>query len=97
MPLSEIFSRYKYTSKYLSELIDTKDVSFLNKEIRDELYACFSVLGTGFKDEQLNRLSCLVTFLEKTITESERDFPQKIKVNRALSLFVGCSTVILLI
>lgn len=97
LPLSEIFSKYKQPSIYISELIDKKDVAFLSKPIRDELYDCFSVLGSGFKDEQTSRLAYLITFLEKTISEVERDFPQKIKVNRAISLFIGCSTVILLI
>ena len=97
LPLSEIFTKYKHTSDVIKELIETKQVSVFNKQIRDELFGCFSVLGTGFKDEQLSRLTYLIVFLDKAITESEKDYPQKIKVNRALSLFVGCSTVILLI
>ena len=97
LPLSEIFSKYKHSNDLIEELIETKQVAAFSKQTRDELFSCFSVLGTGFKDEQLSRLTYLITFLDKTVTESEKDYPQKIKVNRALSLFVGCSTVILLI
>ena len=96
-PINEIYKSYKHQHEDLSALI-SGDVRFpFSKETKDELSACFSSLGIGYKDEEIKKLEYVATKIRDEISAIEKEQPQKIKVFRAISIFVSCSVVILLV
>ena len=96
-PLSEIYENYKKQSVELSLLIKGEVTFPFSKELKDELYTCFLGLGTGYKEEEIKKLNYVALKINEEITKNENELPKKIKVFRATSIFVGCSTVILLV
>ena len=66
-------------------------------EVRTLINDCFLQLGKSYKDEQIKNLDYTIEQLKEEIEQEEKDFSQKIKVFRAIALFIGCSTVILLV
>lgn len=97
LPLNTIYTKYNNNSHYVSNLIKEKPLEILDRETADELTKCISCLGKGFKKEQIEYLEYITSFLSKKITDNESNYQQKTKVFRAISLFVGCCVVILLV
>lgn len=97
LSLNEIYEKYNSKNEIIKKLISKCKLNFFEKEIEDELSNTFDKLGNGFKNEQIKNLEYLHTFLDKKITEFNENYTQKAKVFRALSIFIGCCAVILLV
>ena len=97
LPLNRIYESYKEKDDYINALIHNEDVKVHSTVLKQELKDCFSQLGTGYKAEQIKNLDYSIMLIKKEISQSEKDYPQKIKVFRAIALFVGCSVAILLV
>ena len=97
-PVKDIYMNYKLQNDDMSALIsgNVTDLPFC-QDLKDELYACFSSLGSGYKDEEIKKLEYVALKLSKEISKAEKELPQKIKVFRAISIFISCSVVILLV
>ena len=96
LPISEILAKYSTDNECVKEFVDTGYLSFSDKNIQDELIKCFTQLGKGFKEEQISLLNYNIELTNKTIKSNEESNPQKIKVYRAMSLFISSCVVILL-
>ena len=97
LPLTTIYERYKTDNKSIIDLIENKTTQCFYKPVVTELNSTMSTLGLGYKREQLNKIDYLLSVLTKHITELEASLQQKIKIFRAISMFLGCSLVILLV
>ena len=98
LPLNEIYSRYTFkNSLSVTNIIEQKDVTSFSNEINQEINATFIGLGIGFKKEQLMHLEYLNKRLTSEIEKCEREYAQKVKIFRALSIFTGCCAVILFV
>ena len=97
LPLNQIYTKQNFNNETIRELISNHTVNLNDKSISDELYECYSTLGNGYKGEQLKNLDKLTNFLEKKTKHLEINYPQSIKVYRAISLFVGSCAIILLV
>ena len=97
LPLCDIYKKYNSKSRYADNLINGYSIDILDKETMDELSKAMTNLGKGYKEEQLKLLDYLNLVLTKKITENEENYAQKTRVFRAISLFVGCCIVILLL
>ena len=96
LPISEILAKYSTDNECVKRFVDTGYLSFSDKNIQDELIKCFTQLGKGFKEEQISLLNYNIELTNKTIKSNEESNPQKIKVYRAMSLFISSCVVILL-
>lgn len=96
LPISEILAKYSTDNECVKRFVDTGYLSFSDKNIQDELIKCFKQLGKGFKEEQISLLNYNIELTNKTIKSNEESNPQKIKVYRAMSLFISSCVVILL-
>ena len=96
LPISEILAKYSTDNECVKGFVDTGYLSFSDKNIQDELIKCFTQLGKGFKEEQISLLNYNIELTNKTIKSNEESNPQKIKVYRAMSLFISSCVVILL-
>lgn len=97
LSLNEIYTKFNSKSEIIDKLISKKELNSFDEQIEDELFNTFRTLGNGFKEEQIKKLEYLHTFLDKKINEIEENYAQKTKVFRAMSIFIGCCTVILLV
>ena len=97
LPLNDIYARYGSDNPYINKLKRGETVEGLDTETQDELYNCFSALGRGFKDEQIQRLEYTNFKIKAKIETFEKEYSQKNKVFRAIAIFIGCCTVILLV
>lgn len=97
MPLQEIYTHAKKDNTVIQKLISCEKVSEYGKELEDELSFCFETLGKGFKTEQIKTLEYTEKQISFKIDEQEKHLPQKVKVFRAMSIFVGCCSVILFV
>lgn len=97
MPLLNIYEKYKDKNDCINLLINGKFEEITPSYVQNELKDCFSQLGTSYKDEQIKILNCTIENFKDKIKSSEKNYEQKIKVFRAISLFIGCSAVILLV
>ena len=97
LPLNDIYSKYTSSNSCISDIINGKKVDCLSDEINSNILNLMSVLGKGFKGEQIKNLEYVNVCLDKEIKKYEKEYNQKVKVFRAMALFVGCCTVILLV
>ncbi len=97
MPLNRIYEKYKDKNDCIYSLIEGKYEAITPLIIQNELKECFSQLGTSYKEDQIKILDYTITKIKEEINLAEKNYEQKIKVFRAIALFVGCSTVILLV
>ena len=97
LPLNEIYSKYETTNSYISDLIIKRKINCFSQELNSDISNIVAELGKGFKDEQINSLNYILTCLDKEIKKYEKEYSQKVKVFRAIALFIGCCTVILLV
>ena len=91
-PLDIIYSKFN-NKNIVSLTVQPNFESELNKDIKD----CFSQLGKGFKSEQIKSLEYLHSKINIKLLDLEKSYIEKVRVFRALSLFIGCCTAILLV
>ena len=94
--LSKIYQNYGKKTEAILSLIQSKTVSGIPKDISDKISSCFVYLGNGYKKEQLAILDITVKEIDAKLSFTESNFPNKVKVSRAISLFFGLCVLILL-
>ena len=98
MPIDKIHRSYDQKSELCDALIANKGMEiYFEKEDIPLISEFFSSLGKGMKSEEIALCSYTIEELEKRIEKRKADYPNKIKVFRATTLFVGFCTIILLI
>ena len=97
LPLCEIYARYNKKSKPILCVIEKTQIIGIPSSVQDEITRCFNSLGNGYAKEQMNSLEYLSVKISETITREEKENEKKIKIFRAISVFIGCSVVILLV
>jgi len=97
LPLPRIFDKYMDENNCVISLKKGEEPLIFPNEVRTLINDCFLQLGKSYKDEQIKNLDYTIEQLKEEIEQEEKDFSQKIKVFRAIALFIGCSTVILLV
>ena len=97
LPLNVIFEQSSNKTCLINELIVGKEIDVFSQEINDEINICFSGLGKSYKSEQIKKLDYTIMFLKEQINKTQENYSEKIKVFRAIAIFVGCSMVILLV
>ena len=96
-PLKTIFKNYNTSNSLLINIMNGNSLKFSDKGLNLEIEKCFMSLGKGYKKEQLEQLEYMLLLIENKIKTYEQEYDKKIKVFRALSLFIGCCIVILLV
>lgn len=94
-PLEEIYDKYTKKSPFISSLI-LKKCSF-DKNVDKLVIDFFQTIGQGFKKEQIKLCSYTINELEGSLSSMKLLLPNKIKVFRSMSLFVGICTIILVV
>lgn len=99
-PIKKIYSSYESESESV-EVIKNGDYktlgSLLEKDEYKLIYEFFSRLGAGLKGEELSLCGYTLEELEAILKKRREDYPNKIKVFRAMALFIGFCVIILLI
>lgn len=94
-PLEQIYEKYTKKTPFISSLI-IKKCSF-DKKVDKLVINFFHTIGQGFKKEQLKLCSYTINELESSLSSLKLLLPNKIKVFRSMSLFVGICTIILVV
>ncbi len=97
LPLNEIYDKYTSSNSCILDIIHGKRIECLDEEINNDILNLMSLLGKGLKGEQIKNLEYINICLDKEIKQYEKEYNQKVKVFRAMALFIGCCTVILLV
>lgn len=97
LPLNLIYEKYQPKNDCILSLIGGEVPKIFSQNIQDKLADCFLQLGKGYKTEQIDKLNYTISQIEKEINTMQRENTKKIKIFRAISLFIGCSIVILLV
>ncbi|MBQ3017953.1 MAG: hypothetical protein IJD89_03300, partial [Clostridia bacterium] len=92
-PLEQIYEKYTKKTPFISSLI-IKKCSF-DKKVDKLVINFFQTIGQGFKKEQIKLCSYTINELESSLSSLKLLLPNKIKVFRSMSLFVGICTIIL--
>lgn len=99
-PINKIFATYEHSSEVTKKLAK-KDINDSQSDFDKESFKVvsnfFSSLGRGVKSEQLSLCTYTINELEKISEKNMADYPNKIKVFRAMALFCGICAIILLI
>ena len=100
LPIDKIFSSYESKDGVINDII-SKNTDELSKALTKEDYITvlhfFDSLGKGLKNEELSLCEYSLEKLQQSIDKKQRDYPNKIKVFRAMSLFSGFSIIIILL
>lgn len=99
IPLSKIYQKYENKTKFIDSLIhnfDYKEIQ-ISKEVDSIICEFFSSLGKGYKQEQIALCNYTTERLNANLSLIKATSPNKIKIFRALSLFIGISIIILLV
>lgn len=97
-PLSEIYNNYQEMNDFLLTLTKAESNDFgLDKQEFNIIREFFSSLGKGYKKEQISLCDYTIKELNKIYETQERDYPNKIKIFRSMSIFIGVSAIILLV
>lgn len=94
-PLEQIYEKYTKKTPFISSLI-IKKCSF-DKKVDKLVINFFQTIGQGFKKEQIKLCSYTINELESSLSSLKLLLPNKIKVFRSMSLFVGICTIILVV
>ena len=99
LPYLKILEEYdplaEKTPEAMLQALDTKQyLTAAEKKVVSD-WICH--LGDGYKDEQLKRCAYAKEVLGRFLETRQREYPNKIKVNNALSLLSGVSLILLLI
>lgn len=99
-PINKIFASYTEKSVLVDHLCK-KELDLAKKSLEKDDFKTvsdfFNSLGKGLKDDEASLCSYSIETLENSISKKEKDYPNKIKVFRAMALFFGFCVVILLI
>ncbi|MBQ3040874.1 MAG: stage III sporulation protein AB [Clostridia bacterium] len=96
-PVDKIFSSYDKKTELIDALISKDAKNYFEKEDYPVINEFFASVGRQLKDEELSSCSYTISELEKRLEKRRQDYPNKIKVFRAMALFIGISVIILLI
>ena len=98
-PLTQIYEKYEDKSELINGIISQQKLPphIFSEVITKSLHDFFSTIGKGYKKEQIKLCEYTISQLDSTLEEVKKASPQKIKVFRSISLFVGISAIILII
>ena len=96
-PLTEIYLSYEKKSKFIEEIIDGAERTDTSSPINKTVSEFFSSIGKGYKKEEIKLCDYTIEQLYTYLTSLKLEMPNKIKVFRSISLFIGVCTIILLI
>ena len=97
LPLNRIYDEYTGKTDTVNKLISLTGDTATLLPMGDELLSCISMLGNGYKDEEIKALDYTIELINKEINTMQDVYKQKIKVFRAMSLFAGCCAIIMLV
>ena len=94
-PIDKIFTSFE--SKYINEAIKSKSAS--RNLIKDyaRLNEFFSTIGKGYKKEESDLCDYYISYFQDEYSKIANELPIKIKVSRAMSLFIGATLIIFLV
>ena len=99
LTIDDIFSSYKEKNSLIDD-IKNKRYTFLenfDKETRKEIVDFFECIGKGYKKEQISSCEYLEITLNNQLTDLKADVKNKIRIFRAMTLFVcGCIIIFLI-
>ncbi len=98
-PVDVIYQKYDKKTETIEYLTQNKDGKkmLIDTSTDKKISEFFSSIGMGFKKEQLCLCEYNLELLNKKLEALKREYPNKIKVFRSMSLFIGICTVILFI
>lgn len=97
-PLNEIYSSYEKKSNYITELIKNNgENASISKENDVLVKNFFSLIGKSYKKEEIRLCNYTVEQLFTSLTHFKLEIPNKIKIFRSISLFLGVCLIILII
>lgn len=97
-PINEIFERYQPCSPFISSIIENNvDTKYLTSEEKAQINEFVASLGKGYKKEQIALCEYTISFFNVSLEKTKYEAPNKIKVFRSMSLFVGICSIILLV
>lgn len=97
-PIDEIFAKYDISSDFLSSIVNGNvDSLRLSNEEKTQINEFMSSLGKGYKKEQIKLCEYNIAFFNTSLDKIKYEAPNKIKVFRSMSLFIGICTIILLV
>lgn len=99
MPLNEIYSSFDTENRLLLKIKSNKldEIKHYFPNDYEAITDFFQQIGKGFKKEQLSLCDSTIESLESTLKIQSEEFSKKVKISRAISLFVGACIVILII
>lgn len=94
-PIDKIFT--SFDAKHITEILSSKKAprSF-GKDAR-VINEYFNSIGKGYKKEQIDLSNYHINYFQDEFTKLSYELPSKIKVFRAMSLFIGATTIIFLV
>ncbi len=96
--LNEIYTGYDVKSEYIYTLIENNGQGAqVSKEVDALIEEFFSNIGKGYKSEEIKLCDYTSERLYASLTQLQLEIPNKIKIFRSLSLFVGVCIIILLV
>lgn len=94
-PIDKIFTDFE--CKYINETIKSRRAENIFGKDKERINEYFSMLGKSYKKEQLDLSSYYLSYFSDRYTKISYELPNKIKVFRAMALFVGATTIIFLV
>lgn len=94
-PVDKIFTSYE--SKQITDLLKNKSVTPSFSDESEKINEFFSLLGKGYKKEELQLCDYYISYFEDIYTKKLYEQPTKVKIFRAMSLFFGATTIIFLV
>lgn len=98
-PINIIYQKYDKKTDVIEYLINNNDATkkLIDANTDKKINEFFSSIGMGFKKEQLSLCDYNLELLNKKADTLKREYPNKIKVFRSMSLFIGICMVIIFI
>ncbi|MBQ7225789.1 MAG: hypothetical protein IJX02_04200 [Clostridia bacterium] len=97
LPINDSLNTFKQYPYLVKRVINKEKITEISGKLSEELDNCLNMLGKSYKKEQIARLEYTISVFENELKICEGSIKQKSKVFKAISLFVGCCIVILLI
>ena len=94
-PIDKIFTSFE--SKHINEVIKNKSAPRFFIKDYAKLNEFLSSIGKGFKKEEINQCEYNISYFQDEYSKIAYESPNKIKVFRAMSLFVGVTIIIFLV
>ena len=99
LPIDSIYSKYSSNKAEIAEIKkgNYSSLKNFNENIRTETISFFESIGKGFKTEQISKCEILITNLTNELTALKADTKNKIKIFRAISLFISVCIIIFIV